>query len=247
MNRRIIVIIIALVMISIFAVGCLNFISTASQQSTFTSTSDITKPDSASHTATTSIDSVTITDTPLPSSTKAPTNTPSATSEVPVATAPPTPTITTAPPTPTITTAPPTPTITIAPPTPTILEGEFIVVNEYNVTSISYYRAILVNGDEIILLTCPGKVYDMFYDLDTGLKTIMKFYVTNWSCSTKLDSRQYASLTSLQEVYLPDANKNVYIGRTGYNISVKGMMTGAFYPSLKGLPVFEISECYRIS
>ncbi|MFO7612869.1 MAG: hypothetical protein R6W99_10415 [Clostridia bacterium] len=127
------------------------------------------------------------------------------------------------------------------------LEGEFIVINVYLVSSISYHNAILVNGSEIFLLSSFGTSYSTYYDINTGLKSIIEFYVKDETFSLRLDNREYAWKTSLEEKYLPDAKRNVYIGRTGINISVTGNKTTVTVPNLQGIIVFTVSTCDTIS
>jgi hypothetical protein len=87
----------------------------------------------------------------------------------------------------------------------------------------------------------------MFYDVDTGLKNIIKFYVKDETFSLILDNHEYAWKTSLEEKYLSTADRTVYIGRSGNNISVTGNKTTAITPTLQGVVVFEVSECAKTS
>jgi hypothetical protein len=124
-----------------------------------------------------------------------------------------------------------------------ILEGEFIVINVYLVSSIAYHRAILVDGSDIFLLSCSGTPYAILYDINTGLKNIIKLYVKDETFSLKLDNHEYAWKTSLEEKYLPTAARTVYIGRTGINIHITGNKTTAITPTLQGIVVFAVSTC----
>jgi hypothetical protein len=105
----------------------------------------------------------------------------------------------------------------------------------------------MVSGGDLYLLSCSGTPYATFYNVDTGLKSIIKFYVKDETFSLILDNHEYAWKTALEEKYLSSASRTVYIGRTGINISVSGSRTTVITPTLQGIVVFAVSTCDVIS
>lgn len=65
--------------------------------------------------------------------------------------------------------------------------------------------------------------------------------------SLKLDTREYAWGTSLENVYLASANRTVYIGHTGINIRVIGKVATASNLYLNGLVIFSVTNCDKIT
>lgn len=124
------------------------------------------------------------------------------------------------------------------------LEGEFVAINVYNVTSIDHYRAIMKDNGDLVLLTSFETPYQKAYSLDTGLLSIINFYIKENKIKLDLDTNGYAvGAGGLQEIYLDDAQRNIYVGHSGIRISLTGEMITVTQATLQGLEVFSVTGC----
>jgi hypothetical protein len=124
------------------------------------------------------------------------------------------------------------------------LEGEFIVVNLYTVTTIYYHRAVRTDGGEIFLLDGSDAVpYAITFNVNTGLRDKITFYLKGRSFLLKLSVNEYAYGTALEETYLDAVGKTVWLGRSGIRIRLTGHATTRVAPGLQGLTIFSVSAC----